>query len=205
MPVEPDPPETAPALGPDRRGSGGFQAAGALVGRQIRAGAAARGFAVTRVLTDWPELAGPELARLCRPVRVSYGRKGLGATLVIETPGAAAPLVQTRVEALRARINAVYGYNAIARVQVQQGGMAVLHGLAEAPAAFAGPAPALKSDNLALPSQAARARAEAVLGALGEGVTDERLKAALDRLAMNVLGRRAPVAPAPATNGKDRR
>jgi len=177
-----------------------FEAAGALVGQTIRKAGEARGFAVARVLTDWAELAGPELARLCRPLRISYGRKGLGATLILEAPGAAAPLVQMRLDGLRARINAVYGYAAIARIQVQQGGLGVLQGLAEAPAPFVGAQ--LAGGNLAQPSAAALGRARAVVGALTEDVADEGLRAALDRLAMNVLGR--PSRPGPANDGKDR-
>lgn len=202
-----DPPETSRPRGPDAGRKMRFEAAGALVGRTIRKAGETRGFAVTRVLTDWAELAGPELDRLCRPVRVSYGRGGLGATLVIETPGAAAPLVHSRIEALKTRINAAYGYAAIARIQVQHGGLGVLDGMAEAPARFAGAPVAgrgpLRSDNLAPPSDRAMAQARAVVGALTDGVADEGLKAALDRLAANVLGRSGQTAPGPANEGKD--
>lgn len=200
MPPEADPPQPPPAAPRKRR----FEAAGALVGQTIRKAGETRGFAVARVLTDWADLAGPELARLCRPVRVSYAKKGFGATLVVEAPGAAAPLVQMRLDGLRARINAVYGYAAIARIQLQQGGLGVVSGMAEAPAGFDRAPAALKADNLAPPSAAALARARGVVGALTEGVADEGLKAALDRLAMNVLVRRGQT-PAASDAGKDNR
>jgi hypothetical protein len=185
-----------------------FEAAGTLVGRTIRKAGEARGFAVARVLTDWADLAGPELARLCRPVRISYGRKGFGATLILEAPGAAAPLVQMRLDGLRSRINAVYGYAAIARIQLQQGGLGVLEGLAEGATPFRGAgaaqAGAMRADNIVQPSAAALGRAQAVVGALTQDVADEGLRAALDRLAMNVLGRKAPEASGPVNDGKDR-
>jgi hypothetical protein len=166
-----------------------FEPAGGLVSRQVRKAGEARGFAVARVLTHWAEVAGPDLARLCRPQRISYGKGGFGATLVVEAPGAAAPLVSMRLDALRERINAVYGYAAIARIQLVQGGSAAASppGLAEAQAPFAGAG--LRSDNLAPPSPARLAQAQAMLDTLTDGVADPGLKAALDRLALNILGR----------------
>lgn len=202
-------PRPAPSPAPRRFR---FEAAGGLVSAQVRKAGEARGFAVTRLLTHWAEVAGPELARLCRPQRVSYARKGFGATLVLEAPGAAAPLVQMRLDGLRERINAVYGYAAIARIQLVQGaGLAAVTGMAEGQARFDGPGAgmprgmdgALRSDNLALPSRAGLARARAVVDGLTDGVADAGLKAALDRLARNVLGRRAPLAPVGGDDGKD--
>jgi hypothetical protein len=60
-----------------------------------------------------------------------------------------------------------------------------------------------RSDNLANPSDRALAQARALAGALTDGVADEGLKAALDRLAVNVLGRGALAAPGAANEGKD--
>lgn len=200
-PPDREPPDTGPIRAPRRMR---FESAGALVGRQIRQAGESRGFAVARVLTHWAEVAGPELANLCRPVRVSYAKKGFGATLVVEAPGAAAPLVSMRLDALRARINAVYGYAAIARVQLVQGaGLSLVPGMAEGQTPFAGARPALRADNLAVPSPAALTRARGVVAAMTEGVADEGLRSALERLAQNVLGRTAPRAPGPATDGKD--
>lgn len=183
---------------PSRRNR--FEAAGGLVSRQIRKAGEARGFAVARVLTHWPEVAGPDLARLCRPQRISYAKGGFGATLVVEAASAAAPLVQMRLDALRERINAVYGYAAIARIQLVQGGVAP--GLAEAQAPFAGPG--LRSDNLARPSPAALARAQGLVQTLTEGVADAGLKAALDRLALNVISRGQPGPGAEPSDRKDK-
>lgn len=196
-PEKPDAPRPAP-----RRYR--FEPAGGLIAAQVRKAGEKRGFAVARLLTHWAEVAGPDLARLCRPQRISYARKGFGATLVLETPGAAAPLVAMRLDALRERINAVYGHAAIARIQlVQGGGMVALDGMAEAQAPFAGPG--FRYDNLAPPSGAAMARARETLGALTEGVADQGLKSALDALALNVLGRGGR-SPAPGrTDGKDTR
>lgn len=199
--MQPASPERKPASAGARRRFR-FEAAGGLVQAQIRKAGEARGFAVTRVLTHWAELAGPELARLCRPQRVSYARGGFGATLVVETPGAAAPMVQMRLEALRERINAAYGYAAITRIQLVRG--AALRGMVEAQAPFAAP---LRSDNLAPPAPAAMARARGVVEGLAEsvtqGVSDTGLKAALELLALNIFhrGRRGPATA--QIHGKD--
>jgi hypothetical protein len=104
---------------PPRRRMRGFEAAVTLVAPDLRRAAEKRGFAVARLLTDWPEIVGPETAAHTRPVKVSHG-KGMGATLTLLTDGAHAPLVQMQLPRLRERVNAVYGFNAISRIVVTQ-------------------------------------------------------------------------------------
>lgn len=156
----------------------GFETAASLLRERIRSAGESRGFAVSRVLTHWAEIAGEDIARHCVPVKVGYGKGGLGATLTLLTTGSAAPVLQMQLPALRDRINACYGYSAIARIHITQ---TAAEGFAEGQAAFAG-APR-------------RTRAEpspAVAGAaarLAAPVSDPDLRAALDRLARNVLSR----------------
>jgi len=196
--ADPPPPRGPRALPRRMR----FEPAGGLIATQLRKASEQRGFAVARLLTHWPEVAGPDLARLCRPQRVSYARKGFGATLVLETPGAAAPLVAMRLDGLRERINAVYGYAAIARIQlVQTEGPPP--GMAEGAARFDGPPRNRGADNLAAPSPARLAQARNVVAAMTEGVGDAGLKAALDRLAQNVLTRSEAALRAGRPEGKD--
>ena len=192
-----------------RRGGGkprrmrGFEPAAGLLREPIRKAGESRGFAAATVLTHWPEIAGPDLAPLCRPVKVSHAEAGLGGTLVLLTSGAAAPMVQMQLPALKERINAAYGYAAIARIRLTQTserlpapsmapGMAphMAAGMAEAQAPFTAtpPRPA-RGDNFAAPSGAALGRAREVVAGLTEGVSDDGLRQALDRLARNVLGR----------------
>ncbi|WP_374802703.1 DUF721 domain-containing protein [Paracoccus zhouxuedongae] len=159
----------------------GFEPAAGLLRARIRAAGEARGFAVARLLTEWEAVVGPDLAAICRPVKVGYARtKGaeaaLGATLTLLTSGAAAPVVQMRLPQIRDRVNACYGYNAIARISVTQTAAAMAApGLAEAQAAYA-PPPAAPDPRLA--EQAA---------GLTEGITDPTLRAALAGLAQLVL------------------
>ena len=165
----------------------GFEPAAGLLREPIRKAGESRGFATTRLLTHWSEIVGSDLAGLCRPVKVSYGQGGLGATLTILASGAAAPLVQMQLPALKERVNACYGFAAIARIQVTQ---TAAQGFADAQTPFDRP-------NIAAPSPQALARARQVVGAMTEGVADTGLKDALERLAQNILTRQKGTGGAP--------
>ena len=157
----------------------GFARTAKLVQGQIRKASESRGFAQSRLLTHWEEIAGKEIAAISRPVEISYGRGGFGATLTLLTTGANAPMLEMQKEKLRERINAVYGYNAITRLRVTQ---TAATGFAEGQADFTHrPRSAQKPQPT--PDQQARARAVA------QGVGDEGLRAALERLAANVISK----------------
>lgn len=157
----------------------GFKRSGALLGAQIRKASETRGFAVSRVVTHWPEIAGEEIASICRPVKVSYARQGFGATLVVLTTGAQAPMLEMQKEKLRERVNTAYGYNAIARVQITQ---TAPTGFAEGQASFEHrPRPAAKP----APSEMTVAAA----AKLAQPVGDDGLREALETLGRNVLSK----------------
>lgn len=165
------PPSRPQGRGPRR----GFASAGKLLQPQIRKVGEARGFAVARLMTHWAEVVGPELARLCRPVKVGYGRGGLGATLTVLARGAAGPMLQARLPELRERVNACYGYNAVGRILVTQ---TSAHGFAEPQAGWA-PAPAAAAPP---PPEAVRAAEEATAE-----IADPGLRAALQALGARVM------------------
>ncbi|MEL6204414.1 MAG: DUF721 domain-containing protein [Pseudomonadota bacterium] len=171
---------TGQTAGPKRRGRG-FRAAGALVERPVRAATQSRGFAVTRLLTHWAEIVGEDVAAVARPVKVSYARGGLGATLIVLTTGARAPMLQMQEPRLRERINACYGYAAISRIKFTQ---TAATGFAEGQTPFGGAAAPTAPD----PGPAPEAVAEAQ--DLAAGVTDPTLRAALAKLGAHVLSRR---------------
>ena len=153
----------------------GFQPAARLLGERIRKAGEARGFAVARLLTQWAEIVGPEIAALARPVKMSHGREGFGATLTLLVSGSAAPVVQMDLPRIREKVNACYGYNAVSRIALTQ---TAPQGFAEPPAAFvhaprAEPAPEIRD--------AARG--------VAQDVADAGLRAALEALAQNVLSR----------------
>jgi hypothetical protein len=103
-----------------KRKSRGFLQTGGLLKTHIRSASEKRGFAETRLLTNWVDIAGPAIAKLCRPVKVGYRQEGFGATLTVLTTGANAPLLQMQLPQIMTKVNAVYGYNAISRIKITQ-------------------------------------------------------------------------------------
>ena len=158
---------------------GGFTHTASLLRDRIRKAGESRGFAVTRLLTHWQEIAGADIAEVSRPVNVSYGRQGFGATLTLLTTGSHAPMLEMQKETLRERVNAAYGYSAIARVRVTQ---TAPTGFSEGAVAFE---PMPEQGPPAAPDPVVQQRASAV----AQGVGDEDLRTALEALANNVLSK----------------
>ncbi|MFK7750969.1 MAG: DUF721 domain-containing protein [Sedimentitalea sp.] len=154
----------------------GFKRTASVLSTQIRRAGETRGFAVSRLLTHWAEVAGPDIARIAQPVNIGYGRGGFGATLTVLTTGAQAPMLEMQKEKLRERVNAVYGYNAISRVRITQ---TAPTGFAEGQAAFQ-PQEAKKTAQTAPETIAAAAK-------VAQPVENEDLRAALEQLGRNVL------------------
>lgn len=167
-----------PATQKTRR-SKGFRQAGALVETRVRKAGEARGFAVARLLTRWEEIAGADIARVARPVEISYGRGGFGATLVLLTKGAHAPMLQMQEAALRERINACYGYAAIARIRITQ---TARTGFAEGAVGYATAQPERRPPTKTQTEQAA---------ALAAPVANDDLRQALEKLGASVLAKSA--------------
>ncbi|QFT58484.1 hypothetical protein FIU94_06550 [Sulfitobacter sp. THAF37] len=163
---------------PRRTGTYGFKRTDSLLSGQIRKASESRGFAQSRLLTQWVEIVGQDIAAISQPVEVSYGRGGFGATLTLLTTGANAPMLEMQKEQLRAKVNAVYGYNAIARVRITQ---TAATGFQEGQVAFGHRKPATKAE----PDPALREKAAATAGQ----VADTGLRDALARLGENILNR----------------
>ncbi len=159
-----------------RRPGKGFERAFNLVSRQIRSAGESRGFAEARLLTQWAEIAGPEMAGICQPVKVSHTRGALGATLVVLTTGAQAPMLQAQLPKLRARVNACYGYAAIGHIRITQ---TAATGFSEGKIQFtAAPAPAPVEPASDIVDSARETTAD---------IRDKNLQAALESLGRNVL------------------
>lgn len=92
--------------------------AGSVLNAHVRKVAEKRGFSETRLLTDWESIVGAEVAKLTQPIRVGYGRKGLGATLHINVLTGSAPEVQMYEGLIRERVNTCYGFNAITKLRI---------------------------------------------------------------------------------------
>jgi hypothetical protein len=157
----------------------GFKRTSALLQPSIRRASETRGFAQSRLLTHWAEIAGEDIAAVARPVEVSYARQGMGATLTILTTGAQAPMLEMQKETLRERVNAVYGYNAISRIRITQ---TAPTGFADGQVDF-NHRPKAKAPVAPAP-ETTRAASE-----LTAPVSDDGLRTALESLARNVLSR----------------
>ena len=151
-----------------------------LVDRDVKRLGETRGFSETRLLTHWTEIAGADVAAICRPVKVGFPRGGFGAVLTLLTTGAQAPMLAMRLPQLRERVNACYGYAAISRIDVTQTAPV---GFAEAQVAFASaPKPTPEPDT----------RAEAAAANAARAVGDDGLRAALERLGTNIISKTRP-------------
>ncbi len=158
----------------------GFTRTSSLLTQRIRQGSESRGFAQSRLLTQWVEVAGDAIAQISRPVEVSYGRGGMGATLTLLTNGSNAPILEMEKEKLRKKVNAVYGYNAIARIRITQ---TAPTGFAEGQVDFEH---APKTEARREPDASLKRKAADVT----EPVQDEGLRTALAQLGANILNKR---------------
>ncbi len=117
-----------------RRPKGGARAIGAYVTKALDPAARARGFATTALLSDWPAIAGHDLAAYTIPDRVIWprrhdedadtilrGHRARGATLVLRIEGPRAIEVQHRSGLILERVNAYFGYRAVTDMRFLQG------------------------------------------------------------------------------------
>lgn len=145
-----------------------------------RAAFARYGFAYADLITQWPAIAGEAIAQWSEPERIKWPRAATderkqGGTLVIRVvPGRGLDL-QHETPRIIERINAFYGYGAIAAVKITQGALTIRKP----------PRPALA------PLRPADAQA---LESRLETVDDPALKEALRQLGKGVLSPRSPQA-----------
>jgi hypothetical protein len=107
---------------------------GAYAARALDPAARARGFATTALLSEWPALVGAELAEFTMPDRVVWpkrredaedtgppsGRRAEGAVLMLRVEGPRAIEVQHRSGQILERVNAYFGYRAVAEMRILQ-------------------------------------------------------------------------------------
>ena len=156
----------------------GFSRAVTLMQKRIRGATETRGFSQSRVLTHWAEIVGEATAKIAHPVDVGYAKGGFGATLTVLTSGAQAPMLEMQKEQIRKKVNACYGYNAIARIRITQ---TARTGFAEGKLAF---------DHGPKTPRGPKPEAKAAAQTLAQPVQNEDLRAALVALGANVINKR---------------
>jgi hypothetical protein len=143
------------------------------------------GFSAATLLTDWATIVGTDLATYTRPDRLKWprgveaygdvadGAAGRpGATLVLRVDGPRSIEVEHRKRQILERINAYFGYRAVADMRIIQAPIA----------AVVRPADAVRK---APQGTAAPASPPAALPAL-DAIADDKLRAALARLGASV-------------------
>jgi hypothetical protein len=103
---------------PRRNRSEPVASAARLVGGAALARA---GFSDATLVLRWDEIAGPELARIARPLKWSEGPSG--GTLTLKAEPGAALFLQHETRSLCERINAYFGRQAVTKLRFAQGAL----------------------------------------------------------------------------------
>ncbi len=99
----------------------GPQAIGRFVAKSTKAALVKRGFAQADILSKWPSIVGPTLARASSPEKMSYLRdKNSEATLKVRVSPGFGPEFQQFEPLIIERINSFFGYKAVGRLQLIQ-------------------------------------------------------------------------------------
>lgn len=130
-----------------------------------------RGFAQSAVITNWAEIVGAELADHTAPQKLAFPRGGRGdGTLHVRVAGALATELQHLAPVVLERINTYFGYQAVARLALEQG-----------------PLPPRPETTRRTPPPRLDAEQESVLESAVSGVEDESLRRALAGLGRAVM------------------
>lgn len=112
-----------------KRRSGRTRALGEFVPLCLGEALAAQGFADAEIVTRWADIAGEDLARRSRPMKLAFprGRKVEGegrrpAVLTVEVEGAFALDLQMQAPVVIERINRYFGWRAVAEIRLKQTG-----------------------------------------------------------------------------------
>jgi hypothetical protein len=151
--------------------TGGPQALGISLTRVARDALRHRNLAERSLIVDWPSIAGPDIAELCHPLKLSFARRDrrMDGTLALRVQAGQATRVQHLEPLIIERINGYFGYRAVAVLRLQ----------AAAPAQTADE----ESGEPAAPDEPAAPRAA------GDPIPDPDLRGALERLGQAIKKR----------------
>lgn len=123
-------------LPPDRRKTGFSlaRAVGAYIPKVAGKVLEKHGFHSTEIMTQWPQIAGPEIGTWTKPERIRWprvnadalaeGEERPGGTLTLRVEPARALDVEYRTAEVVERINRYFGYRAVAAVKLIQAPLA---------------------------------------------------------------------------------
>lgn len=162
----------------------GAKAVGSFVPRLTRASFEKYGFSAATLITDWAQIVGADLARVTAPERLKWPKgpsarsEGVeeidqgrpGATLIMRVDDGRALDIQYKARQIAERINAYFGYRAVAEIRILQ-------------APIERNARALAPRPPARPTQAPPAEVTAI--------ADPDLRGALERMAAGIESRRS--------------
>ena len=94
----------------------GFKNASSFLNGLTQKSLEKKGFAQSKLITNWNEIVGLELSKQSKPLKITFPKNGLGATLIIEIDGAFGPEIDLQRETIKEKVNRVYGYTAIAKI-----------------------------------------------------------------------------------------
>ncbi|MEM9049855.1 MAG: DciA family protein [Pseudomonadota bacterium] len=116
-----------------RRHRRGFAQAARFLDGGVSRAAARRGLTETRIVTQWTEIVGALAGAVTMPVGISRRGRSLGGTLELRAAPGRGPEVEMMAPQIVERVNACFGYRAVARIRLVQDGPS---GFAEPAAAF---------------------------------------------------------------------
>lgn len=128
---------------------------------------ARQGFAATELVTRWSDIVGAEIAAHCEPDRILWPRPHDGetpqpGTLLLRVEGPTAVEIQHLARPILDRVNAFFGWQAVAELRLRQ-------------------APLPRRERKAAPPAPDPAELERIAGTLPD-IADDKLRAALARL-----------------------
>jgi len=165
----------------------GAQPIADLIGGLLGPAARKRGFASVDLFAYWPDIVGSAFADHSQPERLNWprrlddgGEQGFEpATLTVRCEGGRALLLQYEEQAIVERINAIFGFRAVAKLRIVQ--MPIVHFATQRPKALGPLSPA----------------AEATLAQEVACIGDEGLREALLKLGRAIKASGAARAAAP--------
>ncbi|MCI4664363.1 MAG: DciA family protein [Neomegalonema sp.] len=168
----------APTPEPLRGRARGLEPASKFLSGALADAAAKRGIAETKLMTRWDEIVGADLGAATQPLRLKRrGGLALGGVLAVAVDGARATEIEHKIPQIIERVNAYYGYRAVAEIALTQAVDASYKPQIK---------PSRRPKRLVATEDEKRQAAE-----IAGGIEDNALRAALARLGENVIARAA--------------